>query len=83
MVDVGVTEVKNCIIFFFFPPLQFEQSMYPQVCKLILQSYNISMEDCQEVVDAKLKFIDRLVERLGSSSRGSGSSGSSQGQNVP
>ena len=43
---------------------QFEWSMYPQTCKLILQSYNMSMEDSQDVLDSKLTFLDSLLQRL-------------------
>ncbi|CAI8035415.1 hypothetical protein GBAR_LOCUS19881 [Geodia barretti] len=42
----------------------FEWSMYPQTCKLILQSYNMSMEDSQDVLDSKLTFLDSLLQRL-------------------
>jgi hypothetical protein len=43
----------------------FELSVYPQTCKLVLQSYNTSMEDSQEVVETKLTFLDSLLQRLG------------------
>jgi hypothetical protein len=48
-----------------FDDKNFEWSVYPQTCKLILQSYNMTMEDSQDVLDSKLAFLDSLLQRLG------------------
>ena len=48
---------------------QFEQALYPRVCKLVLESFNMSLEDSQEVVDSKLNLLDCLVVSLGGNSQ--------------
>ena len=46
-------------------PVQFEWTMYPPICKLVLQSYNTSMEDSEEVLDSKMLFLRTLLQDLG------------------
>ena len=45
--------------------MQFECSVASQMCKNVLGSYNQSLRECWEVVQAKANFMKAVVGQLG------------------
>ena len=49
--------------------LQFEHSVAANVCRAVLESYNMSFRDCLQVVHTKVEFMNSIIVKLGGSEK--------------
>ena len=56
-----------CIYVLIF--LQFEHSVAANVCRAVLESYNMSFRDCLQVVHTKVEFMNSIIVKLGGSEK--------------